>query len=194
MTAIFSAPRPLVEAARVGDFDCGVDSLNRWLATRAWRNQVGGASRAYTAAPLGDEFGVAGFYALSAGEARLEGLPGAVRGNMPDPVPVVVLGRLAVDRRWQGAGLGSALLADAVRRAARAASIVGIRAMVVHALPGAEGFYRALGFTEAPPGSGRFLATLQRLAASIAAADQGRHPVGHPARNSPDQRQSSGKP
>jgi predicted N-acetyltransferase YhbS len=94
-----------------------------------------------------------------------------VRRNTPDPVPVVVLGRLAVDRRHQGQGLGSALMADAVRRVARAAQIAGVRALVVHALEGARGFYSGLGFTEAPPGSGRFVATVARLAASLAAAE-----------------------
>jgi predicted N-acetyltransferase YhbS len=162
----------LAESCQVADFDCGDESLNRWLANRAWRNQVGGASRAYVAAPLGDPLAVAGFYALAAGEVRRVGLPGHVRRNMPEPVPVVVLGRLAVDLRYQGAGLGSALLGDAVRRAARAAGVIGIRAMVVQALDGAEDFYARLGFAESPPGSGRFVATIARLAASMAVADQ----------------------
>jgi len=164
-------PRPLGATDELADFDCGDDSLNDWLATRAWRNQMGGASRTYIAAPVDDERSIAGYYALAVGEAYHVGLPGYVRRNMPEPVPVVVLSRLAVDRHYQGAGLGSGLVADAVRRAAQAAGIVGIRAMVVDSLGAAEGFYSHLGFTEAPPGSGRFVATIPRLLASIAEAD-----------------------
>jgi GNAT superfamily N-acetyltransferase len=117
---------------------------------------------------------VAGYYALAAGAARQAGLPGSVGRNEPDPVPVVVLGCLAVDRHFQSVGLGSVLVADAVRRVAQAAEIAGVRALVVDALGGAEGFYTGLGFAESPVGSGRLIATVARLIASIARADGAR--------------------
>jgi GNAT superfamily N-acetyltransferase len=169
---LFAAPRALTSDADLAGFDCGDPSLNNWLTRRALAGQRSGASRTYFASPLGQESAVAGFYALAAGQAVRSDLPGPDRRNMPDPVPVVLLGRLAVGLPHQGLGLGSALVADAVRRAAAAAGIIGVRALVVHALPGAEDFYARLGFVVSPPGSGVFVASIPRLLSSLAQADQ----------------------
>jgi predicted N-acetyltransferase YhbS len=88
---------------------------------------------------------------LSAGAILLAEVPGALRRNMPDPLPVVVLGRLAVDLRQQGQGLGSALVADALRRSLAARRLVGARAMLVHTIDEqAAEFYRSLGFRPSP--------------------------------------------
>lgn len=138
-------PGPLDEAHGLDAFDCGVDSLNDWLKRRARANQVSGASRTYV---VTDKEGrVAGYYCLASGALALTHAPGSVRRNMPDPLPMAILGRLAVDRNWQGHGLGAALLRDAVERTRAASNILGIRGLLVHALSDeAKVFYERYGF------------------------------------------------
>lgn len=142
-------PVPLGEAHQLEEFDCGVDSLNGWLKRRARANQVSGASRTYV---VTDEEGrVAGYYCLASGALALAQAPGSVRRNMPDPVPMAILGRLAVDRNWQGHGLGAALLRDAVERTRAASNILGLRGLLVHALSDdAKSFYERYGFVASP--------------------------------------------
>ncbi len=143
------SPVPLGEAHRLDAFDCGVDSLNDWLKRRAQANQVSGASRTYVAADT--EGLVAGYYCLASGALALAQAPGGVRRNMPDPIPMAILGRLAVDRNWQGQGLGAALLRDAVERTQAASNILGIRGLLVHALSDeAKAFYERYGFVASP--------------------------------------------
>jgi GNAT superfamily N-acetyltransferase len=146
---MLQAPSPLDEAHRLDAFDCGVDSLNEWLKRRARANQVSGASRTYV---VTDEEGrVAGYYCLASGALTLAQAPGGVRRNMPDPIPMTILGRLAVDRNWQGHGLGAALLRDAVERTRAASNILGIRGLLVHALSDdAKAFYERYGFVSSP--------------------------------------------
>jgi GNAT superfamily N-acetyltransferase len=92
-----------------------------------------------------------GYYALATGGVAQAQAPGRVRRNMPDPVPVMILGRLAVDRDWQGRGLGRSLLRDAVLRTLQAAEIIGIRAILVDAISDeAKKFYERHGFTVSP--------------------------------------------
>ena len=93
-----------------------------------------GASRTFGTAPVDDRLRVVGFYSLAASSVKLEDAPGKVRRNMPEPIPVILLGRLAVDTRRQGSGLGASLLQDAVRRVAGIADDVGVRALLVHAI------------------------------------------------------------
>ena len=94
---------------------------------------------------------VVGYYALANGGVAQAGATGRVRGNMPDPVPVIVLGRLAVDRAYQGRGIGRGLLRDAVVRTLQAAEIGGIRAILVHAISeDAKHFYESSGFAVSP--------------------------------------------
>lgn len=126
-----------------------MDSLNDWLKRRARANQVSGASRTYV---VTDEEGrVAGYYCLASGALALVQAPGSVRRNMPDPIPMAILGRLAVDRGWQGQGLGAALLRDAVERTRAASNILGIRGLLVHALSDeAKAFYERYGFVASP--------------------------------------------
>lgn len=142
-------PVPLGEAHQLDEFDCGVDSRNGWLKRRARANQVSGASRTYV---VTDEEGrVAGYYCLAFGALALAQAPGSVRRNMPDPVPMAILGRLAVDRNWQGHGLGAALLRDAVERTHAASNILGLRGLLVHALSDdAKAFYERYGFVASP--------------------------------------------
>jgi len=128
-------------------FDCGQPDLDDYLRRRAWPNHRDGASRCYVATCEGR---VVGFYALSAGNVYRATMPGRVRRNMPDPLPVIVLTRLGVDRRLQGSGLGAGLFKDAVLRAQQAAALVGARALVVHAIDAsAQAFYEHFDFQPA---------------------------------------------
>lgn len=145
---MFSAPALLEESHDLDLFQSGNGSLDEWLRRRARSNQVSGASRTYVVAV---ERRVVGYYCLASGALDLADAPGSVRRNMPDPIPMAVLGRLAIDREWQGKGLGAALLQDAVLRASQAASIMGIRGLLVHAISDeAKAFYEHYEFQCSP--------------------------------------------
>ena len=141
-------PEKLTASHDIGGFDSGEPVLDEWLRRRAFANEVTGASRTYVSCAGGK---VIGYYALAAGAVAHAVAPGRVRRNMPDPIPVVVLGRLAVDKNRQGHGVGTGLLRDAVLRTLQAAEIAGIRAMLVHAISeNAKRFYLQYGFIESP--------------------------------------------
>jgi GNAT superfamily N-acetyltransferase len=127
---LFTTPERLTPEHDLSAFDSGSEKLDEWLRRRALFNEVQGGSRTYVIC-RGDQ--IAGFYCLASGAIARESAPGKIRRNMPDPILVVVLGRLAVDRRFQGEGLGQSLLRDAVWRTTQAAEIAGIRAILVHA-------------------------------------------------------------
>lgn len=151
----FGSPRALRASDRFAPFDCGEPSLNEWLRSRALKNETTGASRTFVTveAESGD---VAGYYCLSASALALEDAPGRVKRNMPSPIPIILIGRLAVDGRFTGRGLGASLLQDAVLKGIEASRIVGARAFVVHALnEDAERFYRKFGFELMPPAAKR---------------------------------------
>jgi len=161
-----AAPAPLTEHHDLVPFDSGEDSLDGWLKKRALANQVSGASRTFV---ICEGMRVAGYYALASGAVTVTSVPGKFRRNMPDPVPVVLLGRLAIDRAWQGQGLGRALFRDAALRVPRAADMIGIRGIVVHALSeDARKFYLSLGFVECPGEPLILVVTLQDLRAAMA--------------------------
>ncbi len=139
-----SGPEPITRDHVVVGFESGRPVLDGWLVSRALRNEREGGSRTYV---VSDEGVVIGYYCLSAGAVMHRVAPGAVRRNMPDPIPVVLLGRLAVARSHQGRGIARALVRDAILRTLQAAEIAGIRALLVHALDeDATAFYRHLGF------------------------------------------------
>lgn len=143
-----SAPAPLTAAHDREPFACGVPVLDDWLKKRALKNEAAGASRTYV---ICADTTVVGYYSLAAGGMARSDAPPSLRRNMPDPIPAMVLGRLAVDRRYQSRGLGRALLRDAVLRVLRAADIAGITAILVHAISEeAKRFYLARGFVEFP--------------------------------------------
>jgi GNAT superfamily N-acetyltransferase len=143
-----SRPEPLADAHELNDFVSGVGSLDDWLKRRARANQVSGASRTFVVA---ENHKVVGYYALAPGAIAVASSVGRFRRNMPDPIPVAVLGRLAVDRSQQGRGLGRALFRDCALRVAQAADTIGIRGIVVHAISDqAKAFYQALGFDPSP--------------------------------------------
>ncbi len=152
MTAgTLSAPAPLAEGHVLEMFDCGEVGLNEWLKKRALRNNIAGASRTYVVCH-GKE--VVGYYCLAAGAIGHKEAPRALRRNMPDPVPVLVLGRLAVHKDYHNRGIGSALLRDALLRALQASTIAGVAALLVHALSEpAKRFYLSRGFLESPVNS-----------------------------------------
>jgi GNAT superfamily N-acetyltransferase len=149
MTAAgLSPPAPLTAAHDREPFDSGVPVLADWLKRRALANEAAGASRTYVVC-AGTT--VVGYYSLATGAVTREAAPGAMRRNMPDPIPVIVLGRLAVDRRYQNRGLGTAQLRDAILRVLQAADVVGVRAILVHAISEeAKRFYQSAGFVESP--------------------------------------------
>jgi hypothetical protein len=129
-------PEPLGAQHQLEGFDCGNAALNRWLQQRALANKRPGVSR--TVVLYSDEGnGVIAYACLSAEAIVLAEVPGALRRNRPDPLPVVVLGR--------------ALVADALRRSLAARRLIGARALLVHAIDEqADAFYRSLGFRPSP--------------------------------------------
>jgi GNAT superfamily N-acetyltransferase len=163
------APEPLGPDHEVAAFDCGVDVLNSWLQRRAAANQASGASRTFVAC---EEGCVVAYYALASSAVVPTSAPGRFRRNMPDPVPVVVLGRLAVANSHQGRGLGRALFQDAALRVIHAADAIGIRGMVVHALSQeARTFYLSLGMDESPLDPMTLMITVADLRAATADQD-----------------------
>src|SRR5688500_834720 len=122
-----TAPVPLTAFHNLAAFDCGAPSLNEWLTRQALKNEASGASRTYVVCRNDT---VVGYYCLAAGAVVRTDAPKPMQRNMPDPIPVMVLGRLAVDLANQDQGIGKALLRDAILRVLRAAEIVGIRAIL----------------------------------------------------------------
>ena len=165
MNGMPSPPEPLADHHEIGDFNSGEASLDDWLRRRARANQVTGASRTYVVC---EEKRVIGYYALASGAVTVESATGRLRRNMPDPIPVAVLARLAVDRGWQGRGLGRALFRDAARRVVNAADAIGIRGIVVHAISvEAKKFYLALGFDPSPREPMMLMVTLADVRAAF---------------------------
>jgi GNAT superfamily N-acetyltransferase len=144
----YSVPRPISETDDAATFDSGEPTLDNYLRDRALANHVGGASRCFVTLQDGR---IVGYYALASGAVSHSGCAGKFRRNMPDPVPVILLSRLAIDRKHQGRGLGESLLRDAIARAVRAAEQIGVRAILVHALhDDACNFYLRYNFEPSP--------------------------------------------
>ena len=145
---VLTPPSPIFADHVLDGFECGGPSLDEWLKKRALKNHASGASRCFVNCHGAD---VVGYYSLLAGAIRHESVTKALRRNMPDPLPVLVLGRLAIDLRYQNQGLGSALLRDAMIRAVKVSGDAGIFALMVHALSEqARRFYLSRGFVESP--------------------------------------------
>jgi GNAT superfamily N-acetyltransferase len=138
------AVRPLLPAHSVDEFTCGVDELDRWLRVSAGVAAAAGTAATYVLC-RGDR--VVGYYALAMSAVAHERAPSRLRRGMPDPVPVVLLARFALDRSEHGSGLGGHLLVDALGRCVRGGHEFGARAVVVEAISEqAAGFYRHFGF------------------------------------------------
>ena len=139
----------LQRSHKIDAFDCGREALNRFLSRYAFQNQQAEASQTYVA--LADEK-VVGYYTLVVGEVAFESAHERLtKGLARHPVPIMLLARLAIETSWQGKGLGSGLLKDAMQRTVQAADIAGIRAFAVHAKDDeAKSFYEHFGFTPLP--------------------------------------------
>ena len=162
-------PVPITAAHEVADFESGETSLDEWLKRRALKNHAAGASRCFV---LCAGSTVIGYYSLSAGAISHEAAPKAMRRNMPDPLPVLLLGRLAIDKRYHNQGLGQSLLRDAMMRAVNVAGDAGVFAILVHAISApARQFYLSRGFVESPLQSMTLLMTLATVRSILMEAD-----------------------
>jgi predicted N-acetyltransferase YhbS len=143
-----SAPTPFNPMVHdVSRFDCGKAALNDWLRNRAAKSE-GASARSYVAC---DKNMVAGYYCLASGNVAHALVNSKTRQNMPDPIPIFTIGRLAVDSEYHGNGIGAGLLQDALRRILTASQTIGARAVLVHAIDQeAVGFYAAHGFRQSP--------------------------------------------
>ncbi len=160
-----SPPELLTAQHDVSDFTSTEPTLDEWLKRRALKSQKSGAARTYV---VTSENFVIGYYSLAVGSVTRSVSVSRVRRNMPDPIPVMLLARLAIDDSWQGRGLGRSLLRDAVLRAIQAADIVGIRALLVHAISDdAKRFYQYFGFQPSEIESMTLMATLADLRSAL---------------------------
>lgn len=147
----YSTPRPIMTDDVVTGFDSGEPSLDDWLRRRTLANRTIGASRCFVARRNGR---VVGYYALATGIVQRADASRRITRNMPEPIPVILLGRLAVDGKEQGHRLGSRLLRDVIARTVQAAGIIGVRALLVHALnERAHDFYLHHDFEPSPTDS-----------------------------------------
>jgi GNAT superfamily N-acetyltransferase len=166
---VFAAPERLGSKHELSAFDSGSPELDGWLRRWALRNEAQGGSRTYVVC---QGVQVVAFYSLANGAVIHADAPRRVRRNMPDPIPVMVLGRLAVDRRFRRRGLGEGLLRDAIMRTIQAAEIAGIRAILVHAKDEqARRWYERFGvFLPSPTGRLTLLLPLAEAQAAFGAA------------------------
>lgn len=162
---MIESPAPLTAEHVLAEFDSGVASLDDWLRRRALQNQASGASRTFVVCDAGQ---VVAYYALAASAVAPDAAPGRFRRNMPDPIPVVVLARLAITRDHQGRGLGRALFQDAANRVIHAADTIGIRGLLVHAITEeAKAFYVRLGLDPSPLEPMTLMTTVADLKATL---------------------------
>lgn len=154
---MLASPEPLTTEHQTEAFDSGQAVLDNWLRRRALANQSTGASRSYVVC---EGKRVVAFYALASGAIA--------QANLSEPIPIVVLARLAVDRAYQGHGLGRAMFRDAALRVVQAADTIGIRGIIVHAISDdARRFYIALGFDPSPSDAMTLMVTLRDLSRAI---------------------------
>jgi predicted N-acetyltransferase YhbS len=164
----FARPRPITADDDCAGFHCGEETLDNWLQLRALKNEKAGASRTFVTIERETDT-VAGYYCLSASSLTHEAATSALRRNTPDPIPVIRIGRLAVDERFAGHGLGASLLQEAMSKGIEAARTIGARAFIVHALnDSAESFYRKFGFTLVPESARVMYILVQDAEATVA--------------------------
>ena len=143
-------PRPLTAADDRESFDCGRGSINQWFLRHAWRNQQSGVSRTNIVCDVNTRQ-IVGLVALSAARIERAFLPKAAQRDQPDPLPAVLLGQLAVDRRWQGRGYARSLMWFALNTAVRFSKEIGCFGVLTHPLDEElRAFYRRFGFEDLP--------------------------------------------
>ncbi len=156
-----SKPTALHSEHLLDEFDCGNETLNEWLRKRALKNQGYGASRTFV---ICDQEKVVAYYALASGSVQRELAPKSMTRNMPEPLPVIVLGRLAVNGSYKGQGLGAELLRDAILRSIFTSKNIGTSAILVHAISQeAKGFYEKHGFQVSPLESMTLFLSMRKL-------------------------------
>ena len=160
-----SSPEAIRATHDASQFDCGVPPLDDWLKRRALANEASGASRTFV---TGLSHRIVGYYSLAAASILHDVATSKARRNMPDPLPAILLGRLAVDRSQHGRGLGASLLRDAVLRIAASAQVIGVRALLVHAISDeAKAFYERFGFRAPPIEPMTLMITIDELQAIV---------------------------
>jgi GNAT superfamily N-acetyltransferase len=143
-------PRPLAASDDRDSFDCGRDSLNQWFRRHAWRNQESGASRTSVVCDA-VTVSIVGYVSLSAAQIEREYLPKAARRNRPSPIPVILLGQLAIDRQHHGKGYARSLIVFALMTAVRLSKDIGCFGVLTHTLDNdVRAFYRRFGFEDLP--------------------------------------------
>jgi GNAT superfamily N-acetyltransferase len=148
-------------------FSCGNELLDRWLTRYAGQNERRDAARTFVATTSSDL--VCGYYTLLAGQLEHHQATPETRKGLSRhfPIPVAILARLAIDSRHQGHGLGAALLDDALGRVCRAAELLAVRAVIVHAIDhGAATFYERFGFRALSATPRTLMVTLAALRAA----------------------------
>jgi predicted N-acetyltransferase YhbS len=159
------APERLTPQHGLSEFRSGKhDSLDAWLRDRALASE-GLSARTYVVCASDSPRRVVGYYAISTAMASRSGLPTAkLRKGMPEEVPLLLIGRLAVDVTHQKRGLGTDLLVDALRRCLIAADTAGARAVITHAIDDdAVGFYQRHGFIRCPLGERTLLMPMETV-------------------------------
>lgn len=166
VTPPLSAPRPLQPEDDASEFACGDDIKDEWIRRHALANHLAGGSRVYVTTRGAR---IAGFYALAAASIQRADATPRARRNMPNPVPAILLGRIAVDQKEAGQGLGTWLLRDAVLRTLQAAEVVGVRIHLAHAASErARAFYLDRGFAPSPTDPLHVMIVLQDIKALYA--------------------------
>lgn len=166
----YAAPAPITADHRLEGFACGKQPLDDWLTARAFKSEAKSARTFVVVAEAGSDAGrVIAYYALAAGSVAREAVPRKIRQGLPNPTPVLVLARLAVDARHSGKGIGSALLKDGMLRALEISRSAGVRALIVHAIDDdAVGFYARYGFQIFPAGAKTMFLPIETLIRSLA--------------------------
>jgi GNAT superfamily N-acetyltransferase len=161
----WASPLPISTTHEMGEFSCGKPELDNWLKTRAMKAE-GRSARTYVVTESPNR--VVAFYTLSAKSVRIEQIPNRLARNMPKDIPVILLGRMAVDENHKAKGLGQHLLRDAMLRSIAGAEIIGARALIVEAMDRqAAAFYQKLGFLQFPPDTMAFFMPLTTIADGI---------------------------
>ena len=159
-------PEELNRDHDISGFSCGRESLDDWLKNRALRSNVAGDSKVFVI--CNDSGEVIGYYAISAGPVCRDGAVSKLKRNAPDPIPMALIGRLAVRTNMQGRGIGPALLRDAVLRISQASEHIGVKGVLVHALDDdAAKFYAHMGFQSSPTSDYHLMISLREVVAQL---------------------------